>query len=285
MLRGAADPLRRRADLRAGPLAGGVGEGVAAGRGDGRGRPAHHPSAGRRARAGRGVRQPGGGHGDRDADDGGGALQGRADHRPDQQGAGGRGPGGARGHGVRLAAGAVAGLAVLPDQRDPGRRRDHPGPVEPLRVRQHPGGEAADGCSGACVPRVLGGVLHADRGGRAGGRRQADERGRASGLQLRLRVGRDVRHRHRPAGRVAHQEPGVRRRPGGRRAAVRVRGEQLPRQRRRGVPSRGVGAGAVGGVDRDPHPDRRVGDGQGRPRPEGLRVGGLAPHRDGTPVF
>ncbi len=76
--------------------------------------------------------------------------------------------------------------------------------------------------------------------------------------------------------RVADQEPDVRRRSGGRRTAVRVRGEQLPGQRRRGVPARGVGAGAVGGVDGDPHPDRGMGDGQGRAGPEGLRVGGLA---------
>ena len=66
--------------------------------------------------------------------------------------------------------------------------------------------------------------------GARGGRGEADERGQPAGLQLRLRVGSDVRHRHRAGGGVADQEAVLQRCGVGRRAAVRVRGEQLPGQ-------------------------------------------------------
>ncbi len=99
--------------------------------------------------------------------------------------------------------------------------------------------------------------------------------GEPAGLQLRLRVGSDVRHRHRAGGGFADQEPGVQRCGAGRRAAVRVRGEQLPCQRWWGVPACGGGAGVVVGVDGDPYADLRVGDGEGCAGPEGVRFGGL----------
>ncbi len=57
-----------------------------------------------------------------------------------------------------------------------------------------------------------------------------------SGLRLRLCVGAPLRHRHRAGGGFADQEPDVRRCGAGRRAAVRVRGEQLPGERWRRLP-------------------------------------------------
>ncbi len=118
---------------------------VACGTQHGRRRPEDHEAARRRAHEGRRVRQPGRRQGDRDVDDGGGPLQGRPDHRPDQQGPGGRGQGGARGHGVRRPAGDLAGVAVLAHLADPGRQCDDPGPVGPVRVRQHAGRQVMTG--------------------------------------------------------------------------------------------------------------------------------------------
>ena len=117
----AADAVRLRA---------GVGEGrwsvesVKVGAGaeleHGGGGPADHVAAVGRAREGGGVREPGDRYVDGGDVDGGGAVQGRADHRSDQSRAGGDGEGGAGGHGVRGVAGAVAGVVLLADGGDPG---------------------------------------------------------------------------------------------------------------------------------------------------------------------
>lgn len=117
----AADAVRFRSGVGEGPLDGGEGRFAGVELQHGAGGPEGDVAAAVGAPQGGGVRQPGHRYVGGGDVDGGRAVEGRADHRSDQPGAGGDGEGCAGGRGVRGVAGVVAGFVLLAYGGDSGR--------------------------------------------------------------------------------------------------------------------------------------------------------------------